>query len=341
MSLKKLRASGSEKALSHAEEQHKINEIRKILGPIASKIPMQCSDASILRFLEARNWNTKKASKMLKETLKWRLEYKPEKIKWEDVAGEAETGKLYRADYLDNFGRTVLVMRPGFENTNSVEGQIKYLVYCMESAILSINGGEEQMVWLIDFRRWSMGSISVKVTRETARILQDRYPERLGVAILYNPPKVFESFWMMVKPFLEHKTYKKVKFVYSDQPQSTKIMESLFDKKKLESAFGGDGADDFNFEAYAKRMIDAEKQRSDAKSLDDASPSDQISITSESQQSDLLSDIGSEASDEDDPSPYDNEALSELENLDQMKSLNIQSKDEHDDSQGAQTEKMK
>ncbi|KZV33924.1 random slug protein 5-like [Dorcoceras hygrometricum] len=312
-----------------------INEIRKSIGPITNKFPMQCSDASILRFLEARNGNTKKASKMLKETLKWRLEYKPEKIQWEDVAREAETGKLYQANYLDNYGRTVLIMRPGFENTNSVEGQIKYLVYCMENAILNINGGEEQMVWLIDFQRWNINAISVKVTRETARILQDRYPERLGVAILYNPPKVFESFWMMVKPFLEHKTYKKVKFVYSDQPRSMKIMEALFDKKKLESAFGGDSMDNFDFEAYAKRMKDAEKQKSDAKTPDDASSSDQISITSESQQSDLLSEVGSDASDEDDPLPYDNEATSELENLDQMETLHIHSKNETDDSQEA------
>lgn len=335
MSLKKLRASSSEKTLSQAEEQSKINEIRNLIGPITSKFPMQCSDASILKFLEARNWNTKKASKMLKETLKWRLEYKPEKIKWEDIAHEAETGKLYRANYLDNFGRTVLVMRPGFENTNSVEGQIKYLVYCMENAISNINGGEEQMVWLIDFQQWNVSRTSVKVTRETARILQDRYPERLGIAILYNPPKVFESFWMMVKPFLEHKTYKKVKFVYSDQPQSMKTMEALFDKKKLESAFGGDSTDDFNFEAYAKLMIDAEKQKSDAKSPGDASPSDQTNITSESQQSDLLSDNGSEVSDEDDPLPYNNEASSEFENLDQMGSLHIGCENENDDSQGA------
>lgn len=40
-----------------------------------------------------------------------------------------------------------------------------------------------------------MSSISVKVTRETAHVLQNYYPERLGLAILYNPPKIFESFW--------------------------------------------------------------------------------------------------------------------------------------------------
>ncbi|KAL3819637.1 hypothetical protein ACJIZ3_005542 [Penstemon smallii] len=292
MSFKKSRASGSEKTLSHEEEQAKINEVRNLIGPVASKFPIECSDASILRFLKARNWNTKKATKMFKESLKWRLEYKPEKIKWEEVAHEAETGKLYRANYFDKHGRTVLVMRPGFENTNSVEGQIKYLVYCMENTISSLDQVQEQMVWLIDFQGWNMSCISMKVTRETARVLQDRYPERLGAAILYNPPKVFESFWLLVKPFLDHKTYKKVRFVYSDQPQSMKIMESLFDMEKLESAFGGKSTDNFDYEAYAKRMKDEEKR----KSSDDASASDQISVASDL----LISDVASEISDEGD-----------------------------------------
>jgi len=30
----------------------------------------------------------------------------------EDVAEEAETGKIYRSNYTDKHGRTVLVMRP-------------------------------------------------------------------------------------------------------------------------------------------------------------------------------------------------------------------------------------
>lgn len=59
-----------------------INDVRKSIGSITSKFPVLCSDASILRYLKARNWNTNKASKMLKETLKWRLDYKPEKIQW-------------------------------------------------------------------------------------------------------------------------------------------------------------------------------------------------------------------------------------------------------------------
>ncbi|GAB2290580.1 hypothetical protein Dimus_024861 [Dionaea muscipula] len=73
---------------------------------------MYCSDASISRYLRARNWHAKKAAKMLKETLKWRLEYKPEEIRWEDIAHEAETGKLYRSNFVDKLGRPVPVLRP-------------------------------------------------------------------------------------------------------------------------------------------------------------------------------------------------------------------------------------
>ncbi|OVA03891.1 CRAL-TRIO domain [Macleaya cordata] len=263
MSSKKFRASVVEKPLSIEEQQAKINEVRKLISPTADKLPALFSDASISRYLRARNWNTKKACKMLKETFKWRMEYKPEKICWDDIAREAETGKIYRSNYLDNYGRTVLVMRPGLQNSNSTTGQIKYLVYCMENAVMNLPPGQEQMVWLIDFQGWNKSSISVKVTRETAHILQNHYPERLGRAIFYNPPKIFESFWSMVKPFLESKTSKKVKFVYSDDPESQKVMGELFDMEKLESAFGGRNPKGFDYKEYSERMREDDKKMSD------------------------------------------------------------------------------
>ncbi|XXG70700.1 hypothetical protein AAC387_Pa07g0122 [Persea americana] len=116
------------------------------------------------------------------------------------------------------------------------------------------------MVWLIDFQGFNMSNISVKVTRETAHVLQEHYPERLGLAILYNPPKFFESFWTVVKPFLEPKTYRKVKFVYSDDIGTEKIMEDLFDMEQLESAFGGLNQSGFNINDYAERMKEDDKR---------------------------------------------------------------------------------
>jgi hypothetical protein len=74
--------------------------------------------------------------------------------------------------------------------------QMKQLVYFLENAILNLPADQEQMIWLIDFKGWSMKKSSpVSVARETANILQNHYPERLFVAILYNPPRLFEAFW--------------------------------------------------------------------------------------------------------------------------------------------------
>ena len=64
----------------------------------------------------------------------------------------------------------------------------------------------------------------------------------------------------MVRPFLETKTYQKVKFVYSNDAVSQKKMEELFDMDTLESSFGGRNSTGFNYETYAKQMMEDDKK---------------------------------------------------------------------------------
>ncbi|XP_006644029.1 phosphatidylinositol transfer protein 3-like isoform X3 [Oryza brachyantha] len=287
-----------EKNLTLEEQLEKINELRKELGDHSSaEIQAFLSDASCSRFLRARNWNVQKASKMMKAAVKWRASYEPEKIYWDDISHEAETGKIYRADYKDKHGRTVLVLRPGLENTTSGKGQIKYLVYCLEKAIMNLTEDQEKMVWLTDFQSWTLGSTPLKVTRETVNVLQDCYPERLGLAILYNPPRIFESFWKIVKPFLDHETYKKVKFVYSSDKESQKIMADVFDLDKLDSAFGGRNPATFEYNSYAERMrADDIKMGSLCISNGTTLPEGHPHVSAEETANGLDSDASSEAS---------------------------------------------
>lgn len=62
------------------------------------------------------------------------------------------------------------------------------------------------------------------------------------------------------KVFLEPKTYNKVKFVYSDEVNTMKIMEELFDMDQLESAFGGKDNSGFDISKYAERMKEDDKR---------------------------------------------------------------------------------
>ncbi|XP_074262988.1 uncharacterized protein LOC141585837 [Silene latifolia] len=247
-------ASDREKASTLEEREKKIAEVRAAICPLPETLSRFSSDDSISRYLRARNWNVKKATKMLKETLKWRVQYKTDDIRWEDIASEADSGKIYRSTSVDKKGRPVLVMRPSCQNSNSVAGQIKYFVYCMENAILNLPPNQEQMVWLVDFWNFSLSNISIKSTKETAYVLQNHYPERLGMAILYNPPRMFEQFYSVVKPFLEPKTRNKVKFVYADDANSIKIMEEIFNMDQLEPSFGGKSTESFDIQKYAQRM---------------------------------------------------------------------------------------
>lgn len=235
--------------------EFKINELKAAIGPVTGRSLQYCSDACFRRYLEARNWNLEKSKKMLEETLKWRSTFKPEEIKWHEVAIEGETGKVYRANFHDRHGRTVLILRPGMQNTKCLDSQMRHLVYLIENAILNLPEGQEQMSWLIDFTGWSLStSVPVKSARDTINILQNHYPERLGVAFLYNPPRIFEAFWKIVKYFLDAKTFQKVKFVYPKNKDSVELMRSYFDEENLPTEFGGKAILNYDHEEFTRIM---------------------------------------------------------------------------------------
>lgn len=82
------------------------------------------------------------------------------------------------------------------QNTTALDNQMRHLVYLIENAIFNLPQDQEQMSWLIDFTGWSLtNNVPIKSARETVNILQNHYPERLAIAFLYNPPRIFEAFW--------------------------------------------------------------------------------------------------------------------------------------------------
>lgn len=238
-----------------SQKDAKVNELRTALGPLSGRSLKFCTDACLRRYLEARNWNVVKAKKMLEETFKWRSAYKPEEIRWHEIAHEGETGKVSRADFHDRLGRTVLIMRPGMQNTTSGEDNVRHLVYLLENAILNLPEGQEQMSWLIDFTGFSLNSnVSVKTARDIINILQNHYPERLAVAFLYSPPRIFQAFWKAVKYFLDAKTFQKVKFVYPKSKDSVELMKTYFDVENLPSEFGGKATLNYDHEEFSRLM---------------------------------------------------------------------------------------
>ncbi|XP_019182962.1 PREDICTED: random slug protein 5-like isoform X1 [Ipomoea nil] len=244
----------TESAEKSAEKDAKIRELRAAIGALTGRSFKFCNDACIGLYLEARNWDVEQAKKMLEETLKWRSTYKPEEIRWHEVAHEGETGKASIANFHDRQGRTVLIMRPGKQNTSSAEGSARHLVYLMENAIMNLPEGQEQMSWLVDFNGWSLRKVPIKTARDIIYLLQNHYPERLGLIVLYSPPGVFEAFWKIVKYFVDPKTSQKIKFVYPNNQDSMEVMKTCFDSENLPREFGGKTTLKYDHEEFSRLM---------------------------------------------------------------------------------------
>lgn len=269
--LKKTRSEAAQQKDSSSEEQQeKVNEVRGLLGTLTEEMPSFLSDATIRRFLRARNWSTEQATKGLKETVKWRREYRPDAISWEDIAEmEDESKRTHVADYLDKNGRSVLVSNVPMKSKVSLKDQIKHLVYLLEYfAMNSADGQDDYVVWLTDFRGWSISSTPFSTTRESIYIIQNYYPGLIAVAIPFDPPRIFESFWKIAKNFVEPNMKEKVKFVYASKPESMKIIADIFDLDTLEPSFGGRSTGTaFDINKYAEKMRRADKMRGASKDV--------------------------------------------------------------------------
>jgi hypothetical protein len=59
-----------------------IDEVRELLGDLRAEMPVFLTDGTIRRFLRSKNWSTEQAIKALRETAKWRRQFKPDEIFW-------------------------------------------------------------------------------------------------------------------------------------------------------------------------------------------------------------------------------------------------------------------
>lgn len=216
-----------------------------------------CDDACLLRYLRARNNHVDKALELIRRTLQWRKEFGVEEMMNNVPAPVKEEGasqKLYVGGK-DKYGRPIIYMKPKYQNTKESIHQLEHLVYTLERAIRSMQNGVEKLVLFIDFEGYSMRNTpSVKMMRETLTVLQDYYPERLGLAICLNAPTLFHTFYKIIKPFIDKNTVQKIYFFKVNNTKKSKewteFAPQVFDLDQLEVDYGGRNEKGYNPEEY-------------------------------------------------------------------------------------------
>ena len=211
------------------------------------------TDDLLCRFLRARSWDVPKASKLLDRYLKWRISFKPWAIRYADISLEFQTGKMYRLQERDLDGRSVAVFAPGNQNTKNWRAHMHQLVYTLEGATRSnwedmdypnyseanpppsVTPPEQKLTIVFDFSSYSLlNAPPVSQSLETLHILQDCYCERMGCALMINPPSIFSMMWKAISPFMDPHTRKKILFLRPAQGIAGAVERALSEKLDLD-----------------------------------------------------------------------------------------------------------
>ena len=210
------------------QDAEKIAQVRQMLADedagllasfqhAATSLPVPGDDTTgfvdghcIWRYLVARNGDCKKASAMLLDMLRWRREHRPQVFRAAEFENEGLTGKV-RLTGKDRHGRPVIVLDNTVENTRDVDAQMRHLAWHLERATRRMREGVQKYFIFIHFENFSLWNAPpMKASRETLKLLQLIFAERLGHVVGYRVPLYFHVFYAALKPFIDAKTESKV-----------------------------------------------------------------------------------------------------------------------------------
>jgi hypothetical protein len=246
-------ASLNEKAAKKKRGPTDPPEKRAWLEPLTNKQIEWCDDMCLCRYLRARDWKLDDAELMLRCTLAWREEYRPDEITAADIEEESKQGKMYFNYEYTNNDWPIVYMKIVRDTGNNRVRKLKFLVWMLEKVIkaMDVRKGVEKMAWVTDFKGTGMkmsGMSNVQISLDCLHVLLDHYPERLGVAYALNPPKVFSVFWKILTPFMNEVTINKIKFVSG--PKEYPALFTHIDKSILEKIYGGDKDYEYNHQQW-------------------------------------------------------------------------------------------
>jgi len=207
-------------------------------------------EATLLRFLRARDFHVDGAFKMLSDCLEWRTTFQGtgvRNIDTESIKKEIDSGKVFYHGK-DKMGRPLcyITVRLHDSHESDIEKVQRFLVYMMEKGSDLLVPPMETCTALFDLSDLHTKNLDLKATKFFAETLEKHYPESLGWALIVKSPLIFTGFWKIVHPLLPAETAKKVKFVKEEE------LKDYIDESELLTHYGGKDTYEFKTESESQ-----------------------------------------------------------------------------------------
>ncbi|KAL5538357.1 hypothetical protein UlMin_044536 [Ulmus minor] len=159
----------------------------------------------ILWFLKDRKFSVEDAVAKLSKAIKWRQEFGVSELTEDSVRSIAETGKAYVHDFLDVYGRPVLVVVSAKHfpaEHDRVENE-RLCVFLVEKALSKLPEGKNEILGIFDLRGFGTQNADLNFTTFLFDVFYYYYPKHLGQVLFVDAPFVFKPIWQMVKPLVK------------------------------------------------------------------------------------------------------------------------------------------
>jgi hypothetical protein len=218
------------------------------------------SDHHLTRFLIARDYDLKKTEKMISDYFLFRVKYNFDKIMESDFEEYYNQNKKYLNFYtLSKNGNPVLInkcvntiflkMLQEYGLQKTIENFIIVmelnkniaLPICCEILKRKIEDG---VIFIIDLKGNEFSTFMDKEYQKGFKTLlevcQDTYPEMLCKVIIINAPKLFSTFWSIMKFWMTKRTRDKITVSHKSEE---KLLKELIDEEYLPDFLGGKAQD--------------------------------------------------------------------------------------------------
>lgn len=208
-----------------------VKELRENLSEEDSK---DLDDGMANRYLRAVSGDIRKAVYRVQLSLNWKRQTQPGKVVCQACAADPKSHYMQVVGFC-KLQRPVFYSCMALSPNKVTESGRDHLITRFEQAIRMMPDGVEQWIWVSDFYGFGVADLHPAMAKEFLHMTANHYPERLGVYLLVDTPKIFEVLWNIVKPLLDPVTARKLKFVGYDVNAKTKgtklraALEELFD----------------------------------------------------------------------------------------------------------------
>ncbi|KAH6986519.1 CRAL-TRIO domain-containing protein [Ilyonectria sp. MPI-CAGE-AT-0026] len=208
-------------------------------------------DATVLRFLRARNWDVTEAMDMLASAINWRNERQVD----EEIVGKGETvgmklsptvdeeafvtqyrsGKSYvRGSDKDGHPIYIIKVRLHDPHLQSATAMETYVLHNIETIRVLARGSCDKACLVFDLTGFGLRNMDFHVVKFLVEVLEARYPETLGVVLVHNAPFVFWGLWNVIKRWLDPVISSKIHFT-----SNNKGLTPFISKDNLQTCYGG------------------------------------------------------------------------------------------------------